>query len=124
MATFKTDGLETFAIRAISSTRAAWTYGALSTNATAEAVTGTTLTGEIATAGLCRAAMTCTNPSTYVFQLAKVWTSTQTIEIMKFAVFNDSTAGNMMGEHLFSVAKGLISGETITITAQGTVASA
>lgn len=124
MAIYKTDGLETFAIRAISSTRAAWTYGALSTNATAESTAGTTLTGELATAGLCRAAMTCTNPSTYVFQLSHAWTSTETREIRKFAVFNDSTAGNMMGEHLFSVTKGLISGEALTITAQGTVAAA
>jgi hypothetical protein len=124
MATLKTDGLETVAIRMISSTRAAFTYGALSSNATAESTAGTTLTGEIATAGLQRAAMTCTNPSTYVFQMAYVWTSTQTVEIMKVAFFNDSTAGNMLGEHLFSVAKGLISGETLTITAQGSIQAA
>ena len=108
----------------ISSTRAAFTYGALSSNATAESTAGTTLTGEIATAGLQRAAMTCTNPSTYVFQMAHVWTSTQTIEIRKVAFFNDSTAGNMLGEHLFSVNKGLIDTETLTVTAQGSIQAA
>jgi hypothetical protein len=56
--------------------------------------------------------------------MAHVWTSTQTIEIRKVAFFNDSTAGNMLGEHLFSVNKGLIDTETLTVTAQGSIQAA
>ena len=118
MATMKDTGFQNLMLRAISSTVDTFPYGALSSNATAESTAGTTLTGEIGTAGLGRAAMTCTQPSTYVIQWAKSWTSTQTIDIMKFAIFSGATSGSQLMEHLFSGTKGLVSGESLTITAQ------
>jgi hypothetical protein len=121
MAKMKNDGLETLAKRVISNTPAAFTYGAWSTNTDAEVATGTTLTGEIASPdGLARAGMTCTNPSTYVTQWYLVWTATSNKTVTKFGIFNASSAGNILVEHLLPVARVMAADDTISMTAQMT----
>lgn len=125
LAIMKLDGLQTLATRAIANTPAAFTYGALSENTDAEVATGTTLTGEIAGGdGLARAAMTCSNPSAYVTQWVHTWTATTTKSVRKFAIFNAGSGGNMLMEHLFTVTKGVILNETLTVTAQMTTTAA
>lgn len=118
MATMKNDGKTTLATRAIANTPAAFTYMAVSEDTTAESATGTTLTGEITDSGLARASVTCTNPSSYVTQWTHTWTATAIKAIRKVAIFNASSGGNMLMEHLFTSAYTTASGSSLTIVAQ------
>lgn len=123
MATLKNDGKTTLATRAISNTPAAFTFMAVSANTSAEVATGTTLTAEITTLGLARAAATCSNPSSYVTQWTKTWTATGNATVAKIAIFNAASGGNMLMEHLLPTARTLITDDTFTGTAQMTTSS-
>lgn len=103
---------------------AAFTYGALSANATAAAATDTTLTGEITTAGggLLRAQMTYAHTAgTNTSTLTKTWTAngsdTLPVTLAKWASFNAASVGTMGDESLLSATVTLSSvGDSITVT--------
>lgn len=124
MVMLKNDGKTTLAARAIANTPAPFSHMAVSEDTAAEVETGTTLTGEITDSGLARVACTCTNPSSYVTQWVGSWASiTATKALMKLALFNASSGGNMLMEHLFPVVQNVVSGSTFTGTVQMTTSA-
>ena len=124
MAILKNDGKATLATRAIADTPAAFSHMALSENTDAEVATGTTLTGEITDTGLARVACTCTNPSSYVTQWVGSWINiTASKALMKLAIFNAASGGNMLMEHLFPAAQNVVAGSTFTGTVQMTTSA-
>jgi len=92
-------------------------YIALSSDATAPAVTDTTLTGEISGNGLDRAQGTYAHTvGTNTFTVQEVFTATGTVSaIQKTGLFTASSGGTMMAENTFSSVN-LISGDQLTVT--------
>jgi hypothetical protein len=125
LAIIKNDGKTTVATRLISNTPAAFLYGALSEDSSAESTSGTTLAGEITVSDLARAEMTATNPSSYIAQWVYTWTvgTGHTYAIRSFGLFNASSGGNMLIQHLWAAAQNLVGGSTFTVTAQIAVSS-
>lgn len=110
---------------ALASATAVAKFMAISADATAPAVSDTTLTGEIVANGLGRQAATYghTNGQT-TFTQQSVWntiTGTQN-GIQKMALFTAVSGGTMVFETLLAVAKSVSNGDTLTITWTGTVA--
>lgn len=105
------------AVMGNSSQPASAQYIALTTNATAPAVGDTTLTSEITTGGLARAAGTyshTTGVSSY--KITKVFTASGShTGVAKAALFNASSSGTMVFETLLASLANLIATETLTI---------
>ena len=120
MATVKNDSLEAHAYRmfGIATVPNPFGYLALSENTSAEVATGTTLTGEITTGGLERAAATITYVSSYIAQMVHTWTATADFNVRKIAAFSEASGGRMHFEHLTATVKGVDIGESITGTVQ------
>ena len=95
----------------------AFRFIALTNDATAPAATDTSLTGEISTAGLSRAAGTVTLASGSGTQttISNVFTATGAVSARKAALFNASSGG-VMNHVVAFAAKTLANGETLTIT--------
>jgi hypothetical protein len=97
----------------------AFTYLALGSSSTAVSATDTTLTTEITTGGLARAAATVTQETTTVsndtLQLDKTWTATIPLTVEECGVFNDATTGDMLG-HALTTTKALLASDTIQVT--------
>jgi hypothetical protein len=93
-------------------------YGAWSQSSTAITTGDTTLTGEITATGMARKAMTGTNPTSYVAQMSATWTAGTSYTLHKFALFNASSGGAMLMEYLNTTGITLVSGQSITGTAQ------
>ena len=115
MVTMKLDGLTAVPkiVFGVDAT-APFKYLALSENTGAESSAGTTLTGEIVTDGLERALATPTYVADYIGRLTYTWTAAAVFSVRKIAAFNAAVAGNMLFEHLTTVAKGVEIGETLT----------
>jgi hypothetical protein len=97
----------------------AFTYLALGTNDAEESKTHTALQTEITDSGLARASATVTRQTTTAtndtLQFYKVWTASGTKTVEEIGIFNDDTAGVMLGRKLTG-SKALISGDTLTAT--------
>jgi len=92
-------------------------YIALSSDTTTPAAADTTLTGEITSGGLARAAATPTHTSNATsYTLSYTWTASATqTSVQKAAVFTASTSGTMPFENTFTSVT-MASGDTITVT--------
>ena len=93
-----------------------FTYLAVGSGTTAEAATQTALVTEITTSGLGRAAATVTRSTTTVandtLQLDKTFTATGSVTVEEIGIFNDASAGTMLGRKL-TTSKALANGETL-----------
>lgn len=114
-------GKAQIALLAGDGTAIAFTYLAVGTSSTAVAATDTTLNAETTTNGLERAAATVSRVTTTVtndtVQLVKTWTATGTVAVEEVGIFNDASAGTMLG-HALTTTKTVNSGETLTGTYQ------
>lgn len=94
----------------------AFTYLALGTSSTAPAASQTALGGEITTNGLGRASATVTQETTTqtddTLQLYKLFTATGSSTVEEVGIFNDASAGTMLGRALTGT-KSLSSGNTL-----------
>lgn len=95
----------------------AFRFIGLTNDATAPAATDSTLTGEITTAGLGRAAGTVTlaSGSGTTTTIERVFTATGAISAQKAALFN-AASGGVMNHVVAFTPKTLANGETLTIT--------
>jgi len=98
----------------------AFTYVACGTESTAFAIAQTALIAEISDSGLARAAATVTRTTTTTTndttQWAKTWTASGTKTVAEVGVFNDASAGTMLGRTVLGSARALTSGDTYTLT--------
>jgi len=99
----------------------AFTYIAIGTDATAEAVGDTALGAEITTGGGARAAATVSRVTTDVTndtaKLEKTFTFSSSFAITESGVFNDASAGDMLARKTFSTIN-VTSGDNLAITWQ------
>ncbi len=125
MATIKNDGLLALAKRAGGvDSEAAFTQVALATGTTAEAQTGTTLEGEITTGGAARVAATMSYEADYKTVWQALWNFTATHAIRKIGIFNASSAGRMLMEHLWATARNVDNGDSMEATLKMTAGRA
>lgn len=112
-------GLAQIALLAGDASAVPFTYLALGTGTTAAAATDTALETESSASGLERAAATVSRVTTTVsndtLQLAKTFTSGATAAITECGIFNDASAGTMLGHQVFSAAN-VVSGDSIALT--------
>ncbi len=93
------------------------TYIALTADATAPSAANTTLTGEVASGTLARAAAIYAHTNgTASYTLTKTFTSDQSVVIAKIGVFNASSSGTMVFESLLNDTATLVSGDQLQIT--------
>jgi hypothetical protein len=96
-----------------------FTYLAVGTSSTAPAVTDTTLTAEITTGGLERAAGTVSRVTTTVtndtYQITYTWTASASHTVEEVGVFNAASAGTMLS-HALTTSKAVTNSETLTGT--------
>jgi len=97
-------GLAQLALLAYSASAVPFTYLALGTSSTAVAATDTTLGAEITDTGLARAAATQSRVTTTVtndtLRSTYTWTATGAKTIEECGLFNDASAGTMLGHKL------------------------
>lgn len=98
-----------------------FTYLAVGTGNTSPAADQTTLSAEVSTSGLSRAAATVSRTNTTVtndtLQLVVVWTVTGTVAVEEVGAFNAASSGTMLGRAL-TTTKNVANGETLTGTYQ------
>ena len=96
-----------------------FTYLAVGSGTTAEAASQTALVTEITTSGLGRASATVSRSTTTVtndtLQLDKTWTASGAVTVEEIGIFNDASAGTMLGRKLTG-SKTLANGETLAAT--------
>ncbi len=101
----------------------AWTHIALGTG-TGQGAASTTLATESEASGLARAAATVTTETTTItddtIQLYKVFTAGASATITEAGAFNHATkdTGDMLMVGDFTVAAGMVSSDTLTVTLQ------
>lgn len=99
----------------------AFTYLAVGTSTTAPAATQTALGGEITTNGLGRSSATVSRVTTTetndTLQLTKTFTVSGTSTVEEAGIFNDASAGTMLGRALTG-SKSVVSGDTLIVTYQ------
>ena len=112
-------GFAQLALLAGDATAVPFTYLAVGTSATAPAVTDTTLTAEVVTNGLERAAGTVSRVTTTVtndtYKITYTWTASGSVTVEEVGVFNAASAGTMLS-HALTTTKAVTSGETLTGT--------
>lgn len=95
-----------------------FTYIAVGSSSTAVAIGQTALSAEIAASGLTRASASVSRTTTTVtndtLTLSKTFTATGSVTVEEVGVFNDSSAGTMLGRAL-TTTKSLVDTETLTI---------
>ena len=98
-----------------------FTYLAVGTSTTAVAATDTTLTAEIVDTGLARHAATVSRVTTTVtndtLQLTYTWTASGSKTVEEAGIFNDPTAGTMLG-HALTTSQVMANGQSLTLTYQ------
>lgn len=98
---------------------AVFTYLAVGTGTTAAAAGDTALGTEITDSGLARAAATVSRVTTTVTndtaQFVKTWTVTGTKAVTECGIFNDASAGTILGRQVFS-AVNVANLDTLKIT--------
>lgn len=96
-----------------------FTYLAVGTSSTAFGASQTALQAEITDSGFARAAGTVTRTTTSVtndtLQVTKTWTATGAKTIEEIGLFNDSSAGTMLGRALTGT-KTMATDETLAAT--------
>lgn len=96
-----------------------FTFLALGTSSTAVAASQTALQAEITTNGFQRAAATVSRITTTVtndtLRLVKTFTATGSHTVEEVGIFNDASAGTMLGRAL-TTTKSVVSGETLAVT--------
>lgn len=101
----------------VSSQPAPGNYIALTADATAPAVTDSSLTGEYTTLGLSRMAATYAHTSgTSTYTLTATWTASGTATINKQGVFNAASSGTMIFESLEPTTATVVNTDTFTST--------
>ena len=99
----------------------AFTYLAVGTSNTAVNAADTTLTAEVSTSGLGRAASTVSRITTTVtndtLQLNHQWTASGTVTVQEVGIFNAASTGIMLG-HALTGAKTVNSGDVLVGTYQ------
>lgn len=99
----------------------AFTYLAVGTDSTAPAASQSALIAEIVDTGLARAAATIsrvtTNHTNDTLQLVYTWTASGSKTVQETGVFNDPTAGVMLGRGLTG-SRVLTNLDTLTVTYQ------
>ena len=97
----------------------AFTYLALGIGTTAAAVTDTTLESEITDTGLARHSATASRVTTNVTndtaQLVYTWTATGAKAVTECGMFNNASAGTLLGRQVFS-AINTANSDQITVT--------
>jgi len=97
----------------------AFSFLAVGTSTTAFAASQTTLGAEITTGGLARNAATVSRTTTTVtndtLRLTHTWTASATHAVEETGIFNDASAGDMLGRAL-TTTKNVVSGETLVVT--------
>lgn len=95
-----------------------FTYLAVGTSSTSPAASQTALGGEITTNGLGRASATVSRVTTTqtndTLQLSKTFTVTGSSTVEEVGIFNDSSAGTMLGRAL-TTSKAVVNGDTLTL---------
>lgn len=92
-------------------------YIGLTANTPAPAAGDTTLTGEVTTGTLARAAAIYAHTSgTASYTLTKTFTSDQSIVVAKIGVFNAASSGTMVFESLLNEVATLVSGDQLALT--------
>ena len=103
-----------------------FTYLAVGTSSTDFAATQTALVAEVTDTGLERAAATVSRVTTTVtndtLQLVKAWTATGSKTVEEIGIFNDASAGTMLGRAL-TTSKALTNTDILTGTYQVKFAS-
>ena len=114
-----TAGKAQIALLAGDSSAVPFTYLAVGTSSTAFSASQTALQAEITDSGLARASATVTRVTTTTtndtLQLVKSWSVTGSKTIEEVGIFNDSSAGTMLGRALTGT-KALVNGDTMTET--------
>jgi hypothetical protein len=96
---------------------AAYTHIAVGSGSTAEANADTTLVTELTLNGFARAAATVTYEATAKCKWTKTFTATaDSNTVREFAIFNDSSGGDMGLRHVMAANKVLDNTETFTAT--------
>ncbi len=97
-------GKAQIALLAGDATAIPFTYLAVGTSSTAVAATDTTLTAEVSTSGLARAAGTVSRVTTTVtndtLNVTYTWTASGTITVQEVGLFNAASVGTMLGHAL------------------------
>lgn len=97
-------GKAQIALLAGDATAIPFTFLAVGTSNTAVAATDTTLTAEVSTSGLARAAGTVSRVTTTVtndtLQVTFTWTASGTVAIEEIGLFNAASVGTMLGHAL------------------------
>lgn len=117
--TITNTGLAQVALLAGDASAVPFTFLAVGTSSTAPSASQTALGGEITTNGLGRAAATVSRVTTTqtndTLQLYKLFTVTGTSTVEEAGIFNDASAGTMLGRAL-TTAKSVVNGDTLAIT--------
>ena len=99
----------------------AFNYLAVGTSSTAESAAHTALQAEIVDSGLARASATMSQVTTTqtddTLQAYKEWTVTGTKSVEEVGLFNDASAGTMLGRKLTGT-KSVVNGEKLQATYQ------
>ena len=94
-----------------------FTYLAVGTSSTAVNIADTTLTAEITTNGLERAAGAVSRVDTTgtndTYKITKTWTATGSVTVEEVGVFNAGSGGTMLS-HALTGTKAVTNGETLT----------
>lgn len=114
-------GKAQIALLAGDATAIPFTYLAVGTSNTAVAATDTTLTAEISTSGLARAAGTVSRVTTTTtndtYQVTYTWTASGSVTVEEVGVFNAASVGTMLG-HALTTTKTLANTDILQGTYQ------
>jgi hypothetical protein len=117
--TITSAGLAQIALLAGDASAVPFTYLALGTGTVAAEAADTALGTETSASGLERAAATVSRVTTTVandtLQLVKTFTAGATAAITEAGIFNDASAGTLLGRQVFS-AVNVVSGDTLALT--------
>jgi hypothetical protein len=95
-------------------------YIAYGTGTTADAITDTTVEGEITTGGLARAVATAAYESSYKLVLTRTAIATANHTIRKIGVLDEAAAGHPWGVRKYSSAHGVLNGNRVVGTVRFT----
>lgn len=89
---------------------------ALGTGTTADAITDTTVEGEITTGGLARASATAAYEASYKLLLTKSWIATANHTVGKIGALDASANGTLYGVRAFASTHTILNGNSVVGT--------
>lgn len=95
-------------------------YIAFGTGATVDAITDTTVEGEITTGGLQRAVATGTYESSYKLVVTRTAIATANHTVRKIGVLDAASGGRLWGIRKYSSVHGVLNGNSVVATARFT----